>query len=173
MKLTWFGDCTFRVHAGGSVVVVEGRADLPGVERAELESGVDRVVTFDGPVVTTADTWKPRAPLRILEADEAMRAPDVVALGQGVLVIDADGEAPLVLASCAFSATGRWLGQAVIVLAGDGLAARGSALLESFAPRLIALAGTESEVDAAFGAMRDRLDGTGLIALEPGLAVEV
>jgi hypothetical protein len=60
-----------------------------------------------------------------------------------------------------------------VVLIGEGLAGRGCKLLERAAPRLIALAGSESEMDAAFEALRDRLDGTGLIALERGLAVEV
>ncbi|MCR6634818.1 hypothetical protein [Devosia sp.] len=102
-----------------------------------------------------------------------MRKPEVVGLGQGVLVVDADGEAPLVLAREEFAAVGRWLGQAVVVLIGEGLAERGGKLLERSAPRLVALAGAESEVDAAFDALRDRLDGTGLIALERGMAVEV
>jgi hypothetical protein len=36
----------------------------------------------------------------------------------------------------------------------------------------VALAGPEAEIDAAFERVRSRLDGTGLVALEPGLAVE-
>lgn len=143
------------------------------MDRAELVSGADLVVAFAGAVGGTKGDWKPRAPLRMLEVDEAMRKPEVVGLGQGVLVVDADGEAPLVLAREEFAAVGRWLGQAVVVLIGEGLAERGGKLLERSAPRLVALAGAESEVDAAFDALRDRLDGTGLIALERGMAVEV
>ena len=173
MKLTWFGDDTFRIHAAGAIVVVEGEGALPGVDRAELVSGADIVVAFADAVGGVDAEWKPRAPLRMLEVDEAMRQPEVAGLGQGALVIDADGEAPLVLAREEFAAVGRWVGQAVVVLVGEGLAERGGALLGRSAPRLIALAGTESEVDAAFDALRDRLDGTGLIALERGLAVEV
>lgn len=171
MKLTWFGNGTFRIHAGGSILVVEGDGALVGVGRAELVSGADRVVAFQA-IEVVAD-WKPRVPLRMLEADEAMRRPELVGLGQRALVVDADGEAPLVLARDDIAATGRWLGQAVVVLIGDGLAERGLALLERVVPRLIALAGSEAEVDAAFAALRDHLDGTGLIALERGLAVEV
>lgn len=170
MQLTWFGDDTFRIHAAGAIVVVLGEGALPGVE---LVSGADLVVPFAGAVGGAAGDWKPRAPLRMLELDEAMRQPEVIGLGQGALVVDADGEAPLVLARQDFAAAGRWLGQAVVVLIGAGLAERGVKLLERAAPRLIALAGAESEVDAAFEALRDRLDGTGLIALERGLAVEV
>jgi hypothetical protein len=109
----------------------------------------------------------------MLEVDEAMRQPEVVGLGQGAIVVDADGEVPLVLASGDFSASGRWVGQALVVLIGEGLAERGAAILERAGPRFMALAGGEAEVDAAFAALRDRLDGTGLIALERGLAVEV
>lgn len=173
MKLTWFGNDTFRLHAAGAIVVVEGEGALPGVDRTELVSGADLVVAFAGAAGGASGDWKPRAPLRMLEVDEAMRQPEVVRLGQGALVVDADGEAPLVLAREEFAAAGRWLGQAVVVLIGEGLAGRGGTLLERAAPRLIALAGAESEVDAAFEALRDRLDGTGLIALERGLAVEV
>ena len=173
MKLTWFGDDTFRIHAAGAIVVVEGEGALPGVDRAELVSGADFVVAFADVVGGVNAEWKPRAPLRMLEVDEAMRQPAVVGLGQGALVVDADGEAPLVLAKGAFAASGRWLGQAVVVLIGEGLAERGGRLLDRAAPRLIALAGAELEVDAAFDALRDRLDGTGLIALERGMAVEV
>lgn len=173
MKLNWFGDDTFRIHAAGAIVVVEGEGALPGVDRAELVSGADIVVAFAEAVGGANVEWKPRAPLRMLEVDEAMRQPEVAGLGQGALVIDADGEAPLVLAREDFAAAGRWLGQAVVVLIGEGLAERGLALLERSAPRLIALAGSESEVDTAFDALRASLDGTGLIALERGLAVEV
>lgn len=173
MKLTWFGDNTFRIHAAGAIVVVEGEGALPGVDRAELVGGADLIVAFAEAVGGANGDWKPRAPLGMLEVDEAMRQPEVVGLGQGALVVDADGEAPLVLAREEFAAAGRWLGQAVVVLVGEGLAERGGKLLERSAPRLIALAGTESEVDAAFDALRDRLDGTGLIALERGMAVEV
>ena len=173
MKLTWFGDDTFRIHAAGAIVVVEGEGALPGVDRAELVSGADVVVAFAEAVGGVNAEWKPRAPLPMLEVDEAMRQPEVVGLGQGALVIDADGEVPLVLAREEFAAAGRWLGQAVVVLVGEGLVERSGVLIGRAAPRLIALAGNESEVDAAFDALRDRLDGTGLIALERGLAVEV
>ena len=173
MKLTWFGDDTFRIHAAGAIVVIEGEGALPGVDRAELVSGADLVVAFAGAMSSASEGWKPRAPLRMLEVDESVRQPEVIGLGPGVLAVDADGEVPLVLAREEFGATGRWLGQAVVVLMGEGLAERGGRLLDRSAPRLIALAGSGSEMDAAFDALRDRLDGTGLVALERGMAVEV
>jgi len=172
MKLTWFGDETFRIHAAGAIVVVEGVVLPEGVDRVELVAGADVIVNLPrGPVMGQAG-WRPRAPLKILEDDETVRLPETVALGEGVLVLDADGEAPLVLTRGGLSATGRWVGQAVVVLIGTQLAERGVEILERVQPRLIALAGTDQEIDAAFDAMRDRLDGTGLVALERGLAVE-
>jgi hypothetical protein len=173
MKLTWFGDDTFRIHAAGSIVLVEGDRTPEGVERAELMSGADRVVRFAEVGVHAAESWKPRAALRMLEVAEDVRKPEVVGLGEGLLVLDADGEAPLVLARYGVPRGGRWLGQAVVVLMGQGLAERGLTMLEGIPPRLIALAGADAEVDAAFEALRDRLDGTGLVALERALAVEV
>src|SRR5215217_5508288 len=69
MKLTWFGSDTFRIHAAGAMVVVSGAGELPGVDRAELVSGADLVVDFDQDTNAIPD-WKPRPPLKMLEADE-------------------------------------------------------------------------------------------------------
>ena len=41
------------------------------------------------------------------------------------------------------------------------------------AARLIAVAGNETAVDQVLAAIGDRLDGTGFMALEPGMALEV
>lgn len=174
MKLTWFGAATFRIHAGGAILVVEPGTAGAGIDRAELVSGADRVVDFGaGDVSGEAAAWKPRAPLRPLEADEQNRSPDIVALDGDTLVIDADGEVPLLVARGDVPSLGKWSDRAVFVLAGRGLAERVESLLERVSPRLIALAGEEAELDAAFSVARDRLDGTGMIALEMALAVEV
>ena len=173
MKLTWFGGETFRIHAAGMMIVVKGPGILSGVEPSELVSGADVVVDFAEAANASVSAWKPRAALKMLEVEEAMRRPEIVGLGQGAMVIDADGEAPLVLTTDGAPAGGRWMVHAVVVLAGANLAQRGLALLERHAPRLIALAGDQPEIDAAFDALRDRLDGTVLVALERGLAVEV
>jgi hypothetical protein len=70
---------------------------------------------------------------------------------------------------------GRWAGDAVVVLLGDGAALTrlGGALLEASPPKLLVLGGSEADVDVAVAALRDRLDGTGLVALEPSMALEV
>ena len=54
-----------------------------------------------------------------------------------------------------------------------GLLKRALGLLEQKVPRLIVLASSDAELDAAFAQLPGRLDGAGLIALQPGLAVEV
>jgi hypothetical protein len=46
-------------------------------------------------------------------------------------------------------------------------------VLEALAPKLIAVAGPEAAVDAVILRVASLLDGTGLMALEPGLALEV
>lgn len=174
MKLTWFGASAFRVHSGGAIVVVEPDAAGAGFDRAELVSGADQLVGFGESGMSLASAgWKPRPPLRPLEADEENRAPEIAALGSDCLVINADGEAPLVIACGNVPGVGKWAEKAVIVLCGTGLADRGAALLDRISPSLIALAGEEAEVDTAFAQLRDRLDGTGMIALERALAVEV
>lgn len=174
MKLTWFGNATFRIHTGGAIVVVAPETALEGVEQAELLSGADKVVGFaEGDAFADTAQWKPRPPLRPLEAEEQNRAPEIVALDVDTLVIDADGEAPILVARGAVPPLGRWAEQGVIVLAGQALAARADAVLAHLSPRLIALAGDETEIDAAFEIVRERLNGTGLIAIERALAVEV
>lgn len=171
MKLTWFGASTFRIHAGGAIVVVEPEAAGAGIDRTELVSGADQIVAFGDRTVLAG--WKPRAPLRPLEVDEQNRAPDVVALDGDTLVIDADGEAPVVVARGALPKLGKWADRAVFVLAGQALAGRLQGLLEEASPRLLALAGEDGELETAFAAARGKLDGTGMIALEHALAVEV
>jgi hypothetical protein len=171
MKLTWFGASTFRIHAGGAIVVVEPEAAGAGIDRTELVSGADQVVAF-GDRDIVAD-WKPRAALRPLEVEEQNRPPEVVALDGDTLVIDADGEAPVVVARGGLPKLGKWADRAVFVLAGHALAGRLESLLEGASPRLLALAGDDGELEKAFAAARDKLDGTGMIALERALAVEV
>lgn len=174
MKLTWFGASTFRIHAGGAIVVVEPEAVGAGIDPAELVSGADLVVGFgQGEVPTDSAAWKPRAPLRPLEADEQNRAPEIFALTADCLVVDADGEAPLVIACGTVPSLGKWADKAVFVLSGPVPAEQGEALLERVSPRLVAVAGDEAAVDDAFSRLRDKLDGTGMIALERALAVEV
>lgn len=80
-------------------------------------------------------------------------------MGNAVLV-DAAGEPPLILGTP--GSLGRWANDAIAVL------------FEPAAPppvRLIALA--VSDVEAAVAAMQPQLDGTGLVALESGMALEV
>ncbi|SFV31114.1 hypothetical protein SAMN05216456_1236 [Devosia crocina] len=172
MKLTWFGSDTFRIHAAGSMIVVEGKDRLAGVDHSELVSGADHVFAFDAAPTVPAG-WKPRAPLKMLEAGEGLRAPDVVQIGNGALAVDADGEAPLILLKREVELSGRWVGQSVVAMVGTNLARRGESLLLRHAPRLLALAGSDAEVEAAFGVLPPLLDGTGLVALERALAVEV
>ena len=70
---------------------------------------------------------------------------------------------------------GRWADDAVIVLfgAGEAIVAAATVLLDVAEPRLLALAADEQAIDVAVAELREHLDGTGLISLEPGMAVEV
>lgn len=85
-------------------------------------------------------------------------------------VLDGAGEAPLVLLRSAPQPAGRWARDAVVV-AFTPEAAVGA--LDFLAPRLIALAMPEAHVEKVLAGLRDRLNGTGLVALELGLALEV
>ena len=173
MKLTWFGRTAFRIHAGGRIVVVDAEAAPVGVDRRELLGGADDVVGFAaGLPMADGAAWRPRPAGRLLDAGETPPPPAFWSLGEGTVLVDADGEAPLLLVAGAVPPLGRWADRAAVILAGTALAERGETVLAAAAPRLLALAGSEAEVDAAFAALARRLDGTGLVALEPGLAVE-
>ncbi|GLQ09554.1 hypothetical protein GCM10007913_14860 [Devosia yakushimensis] len=177
MKLTWFGGTTLRIHIGGQILVMDAGAAPEGIDAAELVSGADMQFESHGNGLADVDAagWKPRRPARLL--DEG-KAPEVIAAlraGQGAVLVDAVGEPPLLLVTDTLPVLGRWADDAVVVLLGDGerIAALGQALLEASPPKLLVLGGKESDVDMAVAALRDRLDGTGLMALEPAMALEV
>ncbi|KKC39220.1 hypothetical protein WH87_03025 [Devosia epidermidihirudinis] len=176
MKLTWFGGTTVRIHVGGAILVGDAKGAPARIDRTELVSGADRVFALDGADLPVADgaSWKPRRQARLLDEGEVLPEVLLWSVTGGVLV-DAIGEAPLLLASDDLGELGRWADGAVVVLFGDGaaLSARGQAVLDARTPKVIALAAGEDDVDIAIAALRDRLDGTGLFSLEPGMALEI
>jgi hypothetical protein len=176
MKLTWFGGTTLRIYIGGMIVVLDPAGAPAGIDAAELVAGADSVVTDFGaglPVVETA-SWKPQKPARPLDDDDAPVL-HCWSAGQDAVLVEALGEAPLLLVRGTVPALGRWADGAVVVLFGDGagLAAIGLAVLAQRAPRLLALAGDEAAVDVAIAILRDGLEATSLVALEAGLALEI
>lgn len=174
MKLTWFGNSTFRIHCGGQIVVVDADSAPLGVAASELVSGADHVVALDGTGdVADPATWKPRARMRLVDGGDEVRPARIWRAGDKCLLIEPDEDMPLLLVAGKVPELGRWVEKAVVVLLGQDLAARGEQLVERAIPGLIALAGADGELDAAFARLPPKLDGAGLIALEPGLAVEV
>ena len=170
MKITWFGARTLRVYIGGGILLWSP-SDVDGVAPEELRSGADVVVDAQERLPQLdATAWRPQRPATALE--EAGRTPDVraSAVGDDAALVDAAGEAPLVLLGGEAPAAGRWSRDAVVVAFS---AAAAQSALEVLAPRLIALAADETELDTAFGALRERLGDTALVVLEPGLAVEI
>lgn len=173
MKITWFGGTTVRVHIGGQIVVVDARRAPQGIDAAELVSGADVVVGLGEAVPADASGWRPRKPSRLIDEVDGPYAVACWTLGQGAILVETVGESPLLMLSGELVRPGRWGGEAVVVLLGTGIAKRGTALLEAFAPRLLVLAGDEAEVDAAFATLGPLLDGTGMMALEHAMALEV
>ena len=177
MKLTWFGGTTIRIHIGGAILVVDPAGAPAEIDPAELVSGADSVIAGLGETLPALDTarWKPRKPPRLLDEGEARPVIEAWSAGAGALLIDAVGEPPLLLVAGDVPALGRWAESAVVALFGDGerLARLGRMVLDDTPPRLLALAGDETAIDAAIPALRDRLDGTGLVSLEAGLALEI
>ncbi|WP_417308509.1 hypothetical protein [Devosia sp.] len=172
MKLTWFGGTTLRIHTGGKILVVDPAAPA-GVDPDELVSGAD--VTFAlGEAGEAVDPvlWQPRRQAAMLDAEDL---PEVVVhgLAEGGALIAAAGEPPLLLLHHPLPKAGRWTRDAVVVVLGDDAPALAAAALESLAPKLIAIAAPEAVADACFAALGTQLGGTGMVALEAGLAVEL
>jgi hypothetical protein len=173
MKITWFGQSALRIHLGGQVVVVDADQADAGVDQGELRSGADIVLALDDPQQKVdGSTWKPRPAQRILDVADETRPVDVWSPGEGAVLIDPDEDMALLVLGGPVPELGRWVERAVVVMVGPGLADRAVTLLERGAPRLLALAANEAELDAAITTIRDRLEGTGVIALERGLALE-
>ena len=177
MKLTWFGGTTIRIHLGGLILVADAAMAPTWIDQAELVSGANRVFDLASKKVAlpTIDlsTWK--AP-RVRPLDAAAAEPTIVCGSPSVVLVHMDGERPLLLVAGELPQLGgRWIDEAVVVLLGNGAAIsrRGGTLLDEHPPKLIAIAAPEPDVDFAVHALAGRLDGAGLMALEPGLGVEV
>src|SRR5690606_34526235 len=174
MKLTWLGETALRIHIGGQVVVVDADTAPAGVDRTELLSGADLILALERPQqAVDGASWRPRPAQRLLDAGDTVRPADVWSVGERALLMDPDEDRPLLILGGGVPELGRWVERAVILVAGPNLAERSSQLVRQGGAHLIALAGSEEAIEATIGALRHRLDGIGLVALEPGLAVEI
>jgi hypothetical protein len=173
MKLTWFGGTAFRVHLGGKVVVVNAAAAPSNVDPAEIKSGADSEAEMRAGPITDPSAWRAKLAPR---ATEPANPIEILRIGPNALLIAAAGEAPLViLGPGELPRFGRWADGAVVVLtsARESLVAEATVLLDVARPRLIALAVEDQMLDLAIEELAEHLDGAGLSALEPGLALEV
>lgn len=172
MKLTWFAGTTIRIHVGGRILVCDPTGAGAGVAAEELVSGADVqfALAEAGPAVDPV-LWEPRRVAAMI-AEEAV--PEVLVHGiAGGALIAATGEPPLLLVDGEVAAAGRWGRDAVVVVFGPDAVRLAARALELVGPRMIAIAADEATVEAAFAALAGQLRGTGLVALETGLAVEV
>lgn len=171
MKLTWFGGSTIRIHIGGRILVADP-AGISGVDRGELTSGADVVFLIDeaGEAVDPA-LWQPRRVGAMIDADEV---PEVLVHGiEGGALVAAAGEPPLVLLKSAMGRAGRWARDAVVVVLGDDADALAGQVLDQVGPHLIAIAAPDAVIERAVAALRNKVGETLLVALEPGMALEV
>lgn len=171
MKLTWFAGSTIRIHIGGRILVADP-AGISGVADGELTSGADVVFFIDeaGEAVDPA-LWQPRRVASMIDADEM---PEVLVHGiEGGALVAAAGEPPLVLLKSAMRRAGRWGRDAVVVVFGDKADVVAGRVLDEVGPHLIAIAAPDAVIERAVEALRDKVGGTLLVALEPGMALEV
>lgn len=171
MKLTWFAGTTMRIQIGGRILVSDPAGAGPRVDGDELVSGADVLFSLveAGPAVDPV-LWEPRRVAAMID-EEAV--PEVLVHGiAGGALIAAAGEPPLLLVDGEVGKAGRWGRDAVVVVFGPDAARLAGVVLERIEPRLIAIAAEEAVVEAAFTEFAGRLRGTGLMSLEPGLAME-
>ncbi|MGN6100145.1 MAG: hypothetical protein ACTHOR_03280 [Devosia sp.] len=180
MKLTWFARTAIRIHIGGEILVADPDAAPHSVDPRELVSGADRVFALasDEPALPVADPqrWRPRPKRAPIDATAERPAVELFSIGRRAVLADAPGEPPLaLLAGSEPPRFGRWAEGGVVVLFGarEGLIATGTVLLDVAQPRLLALAAEEGDVETAIAELAEHLDGTGLVSLEPGMALEV
>lgn len=153
MKLTWFGGPTLRVHIGGDIIVLD-----PPPGAGEIVSGADRLIRSSEALPEAPADWRPRAPGRLI--DTGRRGVMIHRL-ENALLLDAPGEPPLLVGMP--PPLGRWASDAVVVLFRPPEAPPRA--------RLIVLA--MDEPGPAMEAMRPRLDGTALVALERAMGLEI
>lgn len=173
MKLTWFGGTAFRVHLGGETVLVDPDAASDVVQVEELRSGADHDVRLGMGTIVNPAAWRPKPAPR---ATDPVLPVEIARIGAAALLLAAAGEPPLVILGPGdLPRFGRWADGAVVVLTSDreSLVAEATVLLDVARPRLVALAVEDQMLDLAIEELTEHLDGAGLSALEPGLALEV
>jgi len=177
MKLTWFGGTAVRVHAGGSILVIDPQTAAAPVRLTEMASGADLVLRSDDPDLPVLDQerWRPQRRGRLLDAAGSPPV-ELFRWGKNSILIAAAAEPQLgLLAPNDTVPDGRWAEDAVLVMFGLPFVWIEGGLLERLRPRLLALAMPDEKLDAALDALRPHLaeGDIGLVTLEPEMAVEL
>lgn len=142
------------------------------MDAGELVSGADATFFIDeaGEAVDPA-LWQPRRAASMIDADDV---PYVLVHGiKGGALLAVAGEAPLLLLKAPIGRAGRWARDAVVVVFGEAADALAAQVLEDVGPHLIAIAAPDAVIERAVAALRDKVGETLLVALEPGMALEV
>lgn len=176
MKVTWFGGTTLRLHIGGRILVFDAASVPAGIDSNELLSGADTAISLaaaDLPRLRAP--WRPRRPARLI--DEVPGESIVMSrLDPLSVLVEAEGEVQVALVHCdAPPDLGNWADAAAIVLLGDDAAIPPVAqtFVAQANPKILLLAGSDRASDAVFDMLGAQGLGCGLVALEPGLALEL
>ena len=148
---------------------------LAGVDRAELLSGADREFCSRWgqgclPLIRRVEAAAGAGGLSMRRPRSRSRSSPSVS---GAVLIDAAGEPPARAGGRSMPGSAR----TVVARMRWSLRSRGAtsaAVLDAFRPKLHRACAPEADSRSRRSpALRDQLDGTGLVALEPGLALEV
>ncbi|HWA20694.1 MAG TPA: hypothetical protein VG757_17035 [Devosia sp.] len=173
MKLTWFGGTALRVYVGGEIVVVDAEFAPAGVDRAELLAGAGFSVKLGGPPAIDPAQWRPAPPPRGIDDPRPI---EIASIAPFSLLIAASSEPPLVVLGPGQPPRyGRWADGAVVLVTSsrESVVAEVTVLLDVARPRMVVLAFEGDGLDTAIAEISEHLQGVGLAALEPGLALEV
>ena len=182
MRITWFGGSVFRIAIGDDILVIDPDRAAPGIDAAELVAGASGVLSShsDGQAMTpeALARWRPRQARRAIDLDDDSVAPlNVWRLAPGALLIDAPGEAGLVLAGAgADLPPGRWADGAVLLGIGSAQASAEAflPLVDSARPAILLVAASATPDAAALvSALGPNGQGLPVQILEPGLALEL
>lgn len=168
MKLTWFGETTFRIYLGGKIIAVTDGATPTGVDVNEVNAGADLVLD---PAANSLPEFvaENRKPLRLIDKPEG-EGPRAFSFQGGLALVDL-AEPPVFIVSQPDVVWDRTFDGGVVVLTGPESAAQALAMFAGSRPKLLALA-LEDISDADFASIAAHAGQTTVQLLEPSLALE-
>lgn len=176
MRLTWFGESTFRLYLGGGIFVLDAARAPEGVDAQEVAAAADYNFLLGPGLAALSDfnpeTWQPTPAKRLID-EESASAAKVFALGETGVLIDEAEEGPVILTAAGQYEWGRFADDAMVVFFGapEVVAEDALKLLDVARPMMIAMASSGFS-DTHFEEVAQKAGRCALQVLEAGFAIE-